>query len=318
MTSTIRLSSVIPTDEVERLCATGSASAVFACSGSHWPGREHTLVTAFIDDGVPRLARPAVRFRESCKPNHMLPTRHSPARSSTGLDRCMWACAVLVCLATSLRAETPRSAEVETTPAARPISPPKSRGSISPRTTPPESAWWTTLGGLATVLTILGGVAWVVRKNLPGVPRGLPKSVVEVLGRKTLEPRAAIHLVRCGSRILVLGTTPQGMVSLAEITDAAEVDFVSGLCRTEDEADQHSFLDLIGKFRRGDDPRLDDVDSGDVGNPLMGEESPAPTTSPRTTGFDPAARLKSRMASDRRRDFAPVTETTSGEEGSHV
>jgi flagellar protein FliO/FliZ len=239
-------------------------------------------------------------------------------RSSSGLARAVWVCAVLACLATTLKAEAPLSAEIETTPAARPISPPKSRGSISPRNAPPESAWWTTLGGLATVLTILGGTAWVVRKNLPGVPKGLPKSVVEVLGRKTLEPRAAIHLVRCGSRILVLGTTPQGMVSLAEITDAAEVDFVSGLCRTEDEASQHSFLDLIGKFRRGDDPRLDEVEPGEPATNPRDEEPPARTSPARTHDFDPAARLKNRMASDRRRVTAPVTELTPGEETSNA
>jgi flagellar biogenesis protein FliO len=238
----------------------------------------------------------------------------------------------MTCSVAVLQAAEPTSAETivvsdASRTGARPITPPKSRdarGAISPRNARPESAWWTTLGGLATVLALLGGTAWVVRKNLPTVPKGLPKSVVEVLGRRSLEPRAAIHLVRCGSRILVLGTTPQGMVSLAEITDAAEVDFVSGLCRAEDEASQHSFLDLVGKFRRGDDPRLDEPEPTDrFANPnaddSIGERAVAPITAgpdrrDRFDGPDPAAsRLKHRMASDRRRsvDDEATTEEAS-------
>ncbi len=198
-------------------------------------------------------------------------TSPRPSYPSRHVAVCVGLLCGMACPVMGLQAAEPTSAEAvvaseDGRAGARPITPPKSRdarGAISPRNARPESAWWTTLGGLATVLVLLGGTAWVVRKNLPTVPKGLPKSVVEILGRRSLEPRVAIHLVRCGSRILVLGTSPQGMVSLAEITDAAEVDFVSGLCRAEDEASQHSFLDLVGKFRRGDDPRLDEPDSHD-------------------------------------------------------
>jgi hypothetical protein len=57
-----------------------------------------------------------------------------------------------------------------------------------------------------------------------------------VLGRRSLDNRHAVTLVRCGSRVLVLGFSPQGMHTLAEVTDPVEVDFLSGLCRPSGES----------------------------------------------------------------------------------
>lgn len=46
----------------------------------------------------------------------------------------------------------------------------------------------------------------------------------------------AVHLVRCGSRMLVLGVGPDGVRTLAEITDPLEVDVLAGACRRRDES----------------------------------------------------------------------------------
>ena len=46
----------------------------------------------------------------------------------------------------------------------------------------------------------------------------------------------AVHLVRCGSRMLVLGVGPDGVRTLAEISDPLEVDLLAGACRRRDES----------------------------------------------------------------------------------
>ena len=61
--------------------------------------------------------------------------------------------------------------------------------------------------------------------------------------------KKAFGMLRCGSRILVLAFSPQGVQVLTEMTDPVEVDFLTGLCRQSGDDSQSTgvFLDL---FRR--------------------------------------------------------------------
>ena len=92
-------------------------------------------------------------------------------------------------------------------------------------------SWWGSLASLAAVLgmIVLGARLW--KKHGPLARAGLPAEALEVLGRRVLDPRQSIYLVRLGSRILVLGATPAGLSTLSEITDPAEVDVLAGSCR---------------------------------------------------------------------------------------
>jgi len=112
------------------------------------------------------------------------------------------------------------------------------------------SNWWTNLGGLFVVLALILGIGVVLRKHVPGARSGLPKEVLQPLGRKLLENRHAIHLVRCGSRILVIGASPAGLNTLAEITDPVEVDYLAGQClRRESTALSDGFGTFLNRFR---------------------------------------------------------------------
>lgn len=112
------------------------------------------------------------------------------------------------------------------------------------------SHWWTTLGGLLVVLALILGIGVFLRKHVPGARSVLPKEVLQPLGRKVLENRHAIHLVRCGSRILVIGASPQGLNTLAEITDPVEVDFLAGQClRRETAPLSDGFGNFLNRFR---------------------------------------------------------------------
>jgi flagellar biogenesis protein FliO len=90
---------------------------------------------------------------------------------------------------------------------------------------------------------------------------------VDVLGRRNVDSRHAVTLLRCGSRILVIGFSPQGMQVLTEMTDPVEVDFLTGLCRQSGEDTQftQAFLDL---FRR---PQSTDSATERVANPSVPE-----------------------------------------------
>lgn len=110
------------------------------------------------------------------------------------------------------------------------------------------SGWWSTLGGLAAVVALILITAKLLRKKIPGATAALPANVMQVLGRKSLDYRHTIHLVRIGSRLLILGSSQDGLRTLSEITDRVEVDCLAGLC----EANEHppSSLNFGDVFRR--------------------------------------------------------------------
>jgi flagellar biogenesis protein FliO len=76
--------------------------------------------------------------------------------------------------------------------------------------------------------------AKLLRKSLPAAQKSLPPEVIKILGRKPLDYRHTIHLVRCGSRLLVLGSSQEGLTTLAEITDPVEIDSLAGLCESRE------------------------------------------------------------------------------------
>ena len=90
-----------------------------------------------------------------------------------------------------------------------------------------------TVLGLAFVLCLIWVIAAWAKKNLPNVGRTPPSEAVQLLGQRSLAQRQTIQLIRCGSRILILGSTAQGLTTLSEITDPVEVDYLAGLCRQE-------------------------------------------------------------------------------------
>ncbi len=98
-----------------------------------------------------------------------------------------------------------------------------------------------TPGGMSSLITIVGSlavviglfliVAFLMRRATPTANSPLPDEVVEVLGRAPLANRQQVHLLRCGTKLLLVCVTPNGTETLTEITDPAEVDRVAALCR---------------------------------------------------------------------------------------
>jgi len=68
--------------------------------------------------------------------------------------------------------------------------------------------------------------------------QSLPADAFEILGRRQIDSRTAVHLVKCGSRILVLGVGTEGIRTLSEIDDPVEVERLTDACQQSTAADQ--------------------------------------------------------------------------------
>ncbi|WP_166827592.1 FliO/MopB family protein [Thalassoroseus pseudoceratinae] len=105
---------------------------------------------------------------------------------------------------------------------------------------------WGTLVALAVVIGLIIVIAKFWRRFSPVGTHTLPSQAVNILGRKALDSRHSLTLLKCGSRIIVLGFSPHGMHTLTEISDAAEVDVLNGLCSmpTTDASNSATFRDF--------------------------------------------------------------------------
>lgn len=130
---------------------------------------------------------------------------------------------------------------------------------------------------LAAVLGLFLIVAWTMRRTVPGGSALLPSEVIEVLGRSVLASRAQVHLIRCGSKLLLVSVSPTGIETLTEITDADEVSHITGLCRQSQPgsataAFRHVFQQFAGARTPGGfvSRRGEDVQFGNAGIPGQG------------------------------------------------
>ena len=90
-----------------------------------------------------------------------------------------------------------------------------------------------TLGSLFFVLTLFGCVAYWLRRGNKGSNPLLSEDAWEILGRGNLGAKHDVQLVRLGSRILLLGHSPNTIQTLVEITDPEEVQAMLQRCRAE-------------------------------------------------------------------------------------
>lgn len=96
---------------------------------------------------------------------------------------------------------------------------------------------------LLIVLGLFLGVAWCYRKTLNTSMSGIPKQVVNVLGRTTIAPRQQLILVRFGSKLVLVSMNQGETRTLSEITDPTEVDQLAGSCES------HQPHSLTNSFR---------------------------------------------------------------------
>ncbi len=113
-----------------------------------------------------------------------------------------------------------------------PLKPHDATGDATPNKRPGSLSSFLTVGGsLAVVLGIFFGIVWLLRRASPGRVALLPSEAYEILGRAPLANHHQAHLIRCGNKLLLICVTAAGAETLTEITDSAEVERMSALCR---------------------------------------------------------------------------------------
>lgn len=132
------------------------------------------------------------------------------------------------------------------------------------------SGWTTVTGALTVVIVLILALAKGVRRRGLLAPASLPGEAIEVLGHKLVDYRHTIHLVRCGSRLLVLGASHGGLTTLAEIDDPAEVESLVNLCG----GSEHPSLTLrFGDWLRQRQPK----EKTESANAAPADSGPAPS-----------------------------------------
>ena len=89
----------------------------------------------------------------------------------------------------------------------------------------------------STLLIVIAAffiLAIFLRKVSPQSARALPKEAFECLGRYYLTQKHQVQLLRIGSRIVLVSVMPDGVSTLAEITDPDEAVSLLGSCRRLD------------------------------------------------------------------------------------
>ncbi len=111
---------------------------------------------------------------------------------------------------------------------------PQTPGPSTPSPSASKSATSGALSAVGALIVVIGLIlvlARLFRRHSPLFSQSLPNEVLEVLGRRYLDQRQSILLLRIGSRILVVGSSPAGLQGIGELSDPVEVDLVAGMCR---------------------------------------------------------------------------------------
>ena len=120
-----------------------------------------------------------------------------------------------------------------------------------------------TLGSLFFVLTLFGCAAYWLRRGSKGNNPLLSGDAWEILGRGSLGAKHDVQLVRVGSRILLLGHSPNTIQTLVEITDPEEVQSMLQRCRSEQQHVRGGFSrKIFAAFSGKTEDPIARIDSG--------------------------------------------------------
>jgi flagellar biogenesis protein FliO len=84
---------------------------------------------------------------------------------------------------------------------------------------------------LGLVIALICGAVALARKVMPRTAAWGQSQTAELVGRTYLEAKRSVYLLKVGNRVLVVGSAENGLSSLGEITERAEVDYITCLAR---------------------------------------------------------------------------------------
>lgn len=102
---------------------------------------------------------------------------------------------------------------------------------------------------LIIVMGLFFGFIWFYRKSMGARGNGgLPKNVVQVLGRTPVAHRQNLVLLRFGSKLVLVSMVQGEARTISEITDPLEVDQLSGMCESQQSSSMtHSFREILAQ-----------------------------------------------------------------------
>jgi len=141
--------------------------------------------------------------------------------------------------ATPASSPIPPAAAAEPLPLAReqqplklaPRSSERRSGLVRPVAPSASGALGTVAGSLGIVLGLFFVLVWFSRRFSPAGQSQLPKEAVETLGRAPFSSKQQLQLLRVGNKLLLVVHSPAGVETLTEITDTAEVEHLTAICR---------------------------------------------------------------------------------------
>ena len=81
---------------------------------------------------------------------------------------------------------------------------------------------------LFAVLALIAVAAFVVKRFMPAKTLLTGAGALEIVARLSLSPKQTLILVKMGRRLVLLGTTSDGITPLSEVTDSDQVAFLLG------------------------------------------------------------------------------------------
>jgi flagellar biogenesis protein FliO len=110
------------------------------------------------------------------------------------------------------------------------LAPPSKAATESPLPTLPNISLRTMAAAGGAVIGLFMLVAWSLRRRGPSASRWLPREVVEVLGRAPLDERGQLHLLRLGSKLVLVAVSPGHVSTVTEVDNPAEVERLTAAC----------------------------------------------------------------------------------------
>ena len=100
-------------------------------------------------------------------------------------------------------------------------------------------------------VVVLGIFLWicltVVKKLLPGGKKLFSSPGLEILGRTHFDSQKYMAIVRVGTRVLVVGVSPNGFDQLSEISDSEEVTDILSAAKPKTSTGQNLFYKMFQK-----------------------------------------------------------------------
>jgi flagellar biogenesis protein FliO len=108
-----------------------------------------------------------------------------------------------------------------------------------------RSAAWPWFALLLVVLLIVG-IAKVIGRKQSALEGAFAQEVFDILARRAIDSRNSIALIRVGDKLIIVGLSQNGMTTLSEITDQAEVERLTNLSKANEHPPSFNWLGWLG------------------------------------------------------------------------